>query len=111
MDVVREPGPEGYRIDAPEVQAALALYAYREQLKRKGGCEDEVRNIVINDPQGNAEDIVNKALESWILEDANGDSPSKRYAQYCASHSQEYLNTGNDEAVAELLAKLDPIRH
>lgn len=111
MGAVRERGPRGYRIDAPEVQAACMLYAYREQLKKEGGHEAEVESIKITDPEANDPKLAMSATESWLTADVGGGSWRERFARYIESHPNEFLDTSDDAAIVGLLTELSPTIH
>jgi hypothetical protein len=87
----------GVPIDAPEVQAALALAAYRVVHHRE--------DVNPADWQENDEEVRTEAMFEWTG-GPNDASPAAQYRAYADAHPHERIDMNDREALEELLAAL-----
>ena len=87
----------GLPIDAPAVQAALALSAYRAAHRHE--------DINPADWEQNDKDTQSAAMFEWTG-GPNESSPAARYRAYVDAHPHERIDINDGEALEELLAAL-----
>ena len=93
-------GPEshGLPVDAPEVQGALALIAYR--------AAHGDRNINPVAWEQNDASTQSAALNEWVGKTDDKDSFAARYRTYVEKYPHQRINLGDTEALTEILEAL-----
>jgi hypothetical protein len=109
---VTEPGRGaetiGSPIESPEVQEALMLLAYRDELKKKGN-ESESNEITIADPEKNTLEIQSAAGAFWVEPSLHGgDSFASSFRAYAEAHPYKRVHTGDEGELEDLITELAP---
>lgn len=101
----------GFLINEPEVQTSLLLFAYREQLKREGGHENDMQEINVANPEATDPELALHAVEEWSKETGGRPCLSALFRAYVDAHPGERIDTSSDEALANLLSAISPTLH
>lgn len=88
----------GLPVDAPEVQGALALSAYR--------ATHELRDINPADWEQNNAAIQSAAMSEWVGEPSDEDSLAESYRVYVEEHPHKRVDIRDDETLEEILLAL-----